>query len=129
MKKVPFVDSNTGEYNLKFNMQNMMEDFYLPVRGGDTSTRIETTKGLEYDGTNDVQYLQAKLFAALKIPKAYFGYEGDLKFDSSKPNGTPRKLMDSSKINQAGWKPKIALVEGITSVYNEIKAQPFFNEF
>jgi hypothetical protein len=59
-------------------MQNMMEDFYLPVRGGDTSTKIETTKGLEYDGTNDVQYLQAKLFAALKIPKAYFGYEGDL---------------------------------------------------
>lgn len=78
MKKTPYVDPNTGQYNLKFNMQNMMEDFYLPVRGGDTSTRIETTKGLEYDGTTDVQYLQAKLFAALKIPKAYFGYEGDL---------------------------------------------------
>jgi len=78
MKKTPYVDPNTGQYNLKFNMQNMMEDFYLPVRGGDTSTRIETTKGLEYDGTGDVQYLQAKLFAALKIPKAYFGYEGDL---------------------------------------------------
>ena len=78
MKKTPYVDPNTGQYNLKFNMQNMMEDFYLPVRGGDTSTRIETTKGLDYDGTTDVQYLQAKLFAALKIPKAYFGYEGDL---------------------------------------------------
>ena len=78
MKKTPYVDPNTGQYNLKFNMQNMMEDFYLPVRGGDTSTRIETTKGLDYDGTGDVQYLQAKLFAALKIPKAYFGYEGDL---------------------------------------------------
>ena len=78
MKKTPYVDQNTGEYNLKFNMQNMMEDFYLPVRGGDNSTRIETTKGLDYDGTTDVQYLQSKLFAALKIPKAYFGYEGDL---------------------------------------------------
>jgi hypothetical protein len=78
MKKTPYVDQQTGEYNLKFNMQNMMEDYYLPVRGGDNSTRIETTKGLEYDGTGDVQYLQAKLFAALKIPKAYFGYEGDL---------------------------------------------------
>ena len=78
MKKTPYVDQNTGEYNLKFNMQNMMEDFYLPVRGGDTSTRIETTKGLDYDGTTDVQYLQSKLFAALKIPKAYFGYEADL---------------------------------------------------
>ncbi|MDA9112027.1 portal protein [bacterium] len=78
MKKTPYVDPQTGQYNLKFNMQNMMEDFYLPVRGGDTATKIETTKGLEYDGTNDVQYLQSKLFAALKIPKAYFGYEGDL---------------------------------------------------
>lgn len=78
MKKTPYVDPETGQYNLKFNMQNMMEDFYLPVRGGDTATKIETTKGLEYDGTNDVQYLQSKLFAALKIPKAYFGYEGDL---------------------------------------------------
>ena len=78
MKKTPYVDPETGQYNLKFNMQNMMEDFYLPVRGGDTATKIETTKGLDYDGTNDVQYLQSKLFAALKIPKAYFGYEGDL---------------------------------------------------
>ena len=77
MKKTPYIGED-GQYNLRFNMQNMMEDFYLPVRGGDTSTRIDTTKGLEYDGTNDVQYLQAKMFAALKIPKAYFGYEGDL---------------------------------------------------
>ena len=77
MKKTPYVGED-GQYNLRFNLQNMMEDFYLPVRGGDTSTRIETTKGLEYDGTADVQYLQSKLFAALKIPKAYFGYEGDL---------------------------------------------------
>ena len=77
MKKTPYIGED-GQYNLRFNMQNMMEDFYLPVRGGDTSTKIETTKGLEYDGTNDVQYLQAKMFAALKIPKAYFGYEGDL---------------------------------------------------
>jgi hypothetical protein len=78
MKKTPYVDPKTGQYNLKFNMQNMMEDFYVPVRGGDASTRIETTKGLDYDGTNDIQYLQSKMFAALKIPKAYFGYEGDL---------------------------------------------------
>jgi hypothetical protein len=77
MKKTPYVGED-GQYNLRFNMQNMMEDFYLPVRGGDTSTRIETTKGLEYDGTNDVDYLLKKMFAALKVPKAYFGYEGEL---------------------------------------------------
>jgi len=78
IKKTPYVDPQTGEYNLRFNMMNMMEDFYLPVRGGDTSTRIETTKGLEYDGTNDIEYLRDKMFAALKVPKAYFGYEKDL---------------------------------------------------
>ena len=78
IKKTPYVDPQTGQYNLRFNMQNMMEDFYLPVRGGDTSTRIETTKGLEYDGTNDIVYLRDKMFAALKVPKAYFGYEKDL---------------------------------------------------
>ena len=78
IKKTPYVDPQTGEYNLKFNMMNMMEDFYLPVRGGDTSTKIETTKGLEYDGIKDVEYLRDKMFAALKVPKAYFGYEKDL---------------------------------------------------
>jgi hypothetical protein len=78
IKKTPYVDPQTGQYNLKFNMQNMMEDFYLPVRGGDTSTKIDTTKGLEYDGTNDIEYLRDKMFAALKVPKAYFGYEKDL---------------------------------------------------
>jgi hypothetical protein len=78
IKKTPYVDPQTGQYNLKFNMQNMMEDFYLPVRGGDASTRIETTKGLEYDGTNDIEYLRDKMFAALKVPKAYFGFEKDL---------------------------------------------------
>ena len=77
MKKTPYVGED-GQYNLRFNLQNMMEDFYIPVRGGDTSTRIETTPGLQYDGVTDVQYLQAKMFAALKIPKAYFGFEGDL---------------------------------------------------
>ena len=42
------------------------------------STRIETTKGLDYDGTQDIEYLREKLFAALKVPKSYFGFEGDL---------------------------------------------------
>jgi len=78
MKKTPYVDEKTGEYNLKYNMQNMLEDFYIPVRGNDQSTKIETTKGLEYNGIEDVNYLRDKLFAALKVPKAFMGYEKDL---------------------------------------------------
>ena len=78
MKKTPYIDPNSGEYNLKFNMQNILEDFYIPVRGGDATTRIETTKGLDYAAIEDVTYLRDKLFAALKVPKAYLGYEGDI---------------------------------------------------
>lgn len=77
MKKTPYVGPD-GQYNLRFNMQNMMEDFYIPVRGGDTSTKVETTPGLNYDGIQDIRYYQEKLFAALKIPKAYMGFEEQL---------------------------------------------------
>ena len=75
MKKTPYIDQNTGDYNLKYNMQNISEDFYIPVRGNDNSTKIETTKGLDYDGTTDIEYLKSKMMAALKIPKPYLGYD------------------------------------------------------
>jgi len=78
MKRTPHMDEKTGEYNLKYNMQNMMEDFYIPIRGNDTTTKIETTKGLDYDGIQDVEYLRDKLFAALKVPKAFLGYDENI---------------------------------------------------
>ena len=78
MKRTPYMDPKTGDYNLKYNMQNMLEDFYIPVRGNDQATKIDTTKGLDYDGIKDVEYLRDKLFAALKVPKAFMGYEKDL---------------------------------------------------
>jgi hypothetical protein len=56
-------------------MQNLTEDFFLPVRGGDSGTSIENISGLDYAATDDIQYLKNKLFAALKIPKAYLGYD------------------------------------------------------
>ena len=78
MKRTPMMDEKTGEYNLKYNMQNMLEDFYIPVRGNDSATKIDTTPGLQYDGIADVEYLREKLFAALKVPKAFMGYgEGE----------------------------------------------------
>lgn len=45
------------------------------------------------------------------------GYRGSIIWDKSKPNGTPRKLLDTSKINSLGWSPKISLTEGLTSTY------------
>jgi hypothetical protein len=76
-KKVPFVDERTGEYNLKYNMQNLIEDYYMPVRGSDNGTSIDTLKGLEYNMIDDINYLKNKFMAALQIPKAYLGYEED----------------------------------------------------
>jgi len=78
MKRTPHMDEKTGEYNLKYNMQNMMEDFYIPIRGNDTTTKIDTTPGLTYDGIQDVEYLRDKLFAALKVPKAFLGYDENI---------------------------------------------------
>jgi len=78
MKRTPFQDPQTGEYNLKYNLQNSLEDFYIPIRGNDTTTKIDTTKGLDYTAIDDVVYLRDKLFAALKVPKAFMGYEKDL---------------------------------------------------
>ena len=78
MKRTPLMDNQTGEYNLKYNMQNLLEDFYIPMRGNDTTTKIETAPGLQYDGIQDVTYLRDKLFAALKVPKAFMGYDKDL---------------------------------------------------
>jgi len=49
-------------------------------------------------------------------------YSGDLKFDTSKPDGTPRKLMDITKLAKTGYKPKIDLKEGVSSVYDLYKS-------
>ena len=78
MKKVPYLDQETGDYNLRFNLQNMVEDFFLPVRGNDSGTSIENLSGLEWTGTDDIEYLRNKMMAALKIPKAFLGYDESL---------------------------------------------------
>jgi hypothetical protein len=78
MKKTPVMDERTGEYNLRYNMQNLLEDFYLPVRGGQAGTNIETLAGLQYQAIEDVEYLKSKIFAALKVPKAYLGFDESL---------------------------------------------------
>lgn len=49
------------------------------------------------------------------------GFEGDLVFDKTKPDGTPRKLMDSKRLHALGWTPSINLVDGMTEVYEQFK--------
>lgn len=62
------------------------------------------------------------------IVKRVVGYDGELKFDTSKPDGTPRKLLDVSKLEKLGWKYKVELEDGIKLAYDdflhsEIRAQ------
>ena len=78
MKKIPLVDPATGDYNLRYNMQNITEDFYLPTRGKDSGTDIQNLPGLQFNAIEDIEYLRNKLMAAFKVPKAFMGYEEDL---------------------------------------------------
>ena len=55
--------------------------------------------------------------------KDIVGFKGELKFDTTKPDGTPRKLMDVSKLTKLGYKYKISLEEGINAVYAEYAAR------
>jgi len=48
------------------------------------------------------------------------GFDGELTFDTSKPDGTPRKLLDVSKLFATGWRPKVDLEEGIETVYKNV---------
>lgn len=79
LKRNRLVDKQTGKMDLRYNPLAVDEDYFIPVRGGETGTKIDSLAG----GTNaaaieDVQYIQKKLFAALKIPKAYLGYDEDI---------------------------------------------------
>lgn len=74
---------------------------------------------------NEEQFLNVGVGEDISIKElAYLikeltGYSGNIQFDSSKPDGTPRKLMDVSKINKLGWRHKISLRDGIKAVYEQ----------
>jgi len=51
--------------------------------------------------------------------KTIVGYEGEIMWDKSKPDGTPRKLMDSSRLFALGWKPRVDLATGIRLAYED----------
>lgn len=60
------------------------------------------------------------------IIKDVVGYSGKLSFDASKPDGTPRKLLDLTKLHGLGWRHRIGLKEGIQKVYRELEGEPWF---
>ena len=60
-----------------------------------------------------------------QLIKEVTGFAGDLVFNADKPDGTPRKLMDSSKIHALGWRAKTNLRSGIEKVFKEVQSLPF----
>lgn len=81
-----------------------------------------------YDGEEWMNVGTGKDVTILELAqtiKKITGFKGKLTFDSSKPDGTPRKLMDVSRLEQAGWKYTIELEEGIQKVYEEVKTMEF----
>jgi hypothetical protein len=78
MKRTPAVEHHTGNVSFKYNVMSVDEDFFVPVRG-DRSSDIDTLPGASnMDEIADIEYLQQKLFASLKIPKAFLTYEEDV---------------------------------------------------
>lgn len=78
MKRNTIVDPQSGRVDLRYNPLSVEEDYFLPKRG-EQKSQIDTLAGGQFTGDiEDVQYIQSKMFAAIKIPRAYLGYEDQL---------------------------------------------------
>ena len=80
---------------------------------------LENYQGLDFVNVGTGEEVSIKELAL--IIKAVVGYEGELKFDTSKPDGTPRKLQDTSKLTSLGWQPQTSLKEGLEATYQWFK--------
>ena len=94
-------------------LMQLPDKVYLPV------VQSETTAPLINIGCGEDQTIRQ----LAELVQEVVGFEGKLVFDTTKPDGTPRKLLDISRIQQLGWKPRIALPDGLTSVYEEFAAK------
>ena len=75
-KRTPIVDPQTGQIDLKYNQLANDQDFFIPVRSEDAPNQIDTLPGASnLDQIADIEYLQRKLFTALRVPKAFLGFE------------------------------------------------------
>lgn len=75
MKKTPYRNPLNGQVDLRYNIQNITEDYFIPVRGSEDATNIQTLPGLENNFIDDINYLKNYMQAALKVPKAFVAYE------------------------------------------------------
>jgi len=69
---------------------------------------------------------EISILALAILVKEIVGFEGSIIHDTSKPDGTPRKLMDNSRLTAMGWKASISLEDGIREVYNQLSEQDWY---
>jgi hypothetical protein len=75
-KRKPLIDPQTGQIDVKYNQMSQDQDIFIPVRSENASTPIDTLQGASnLDAIADIEYLQNKLFAALRVPKPFLGFE------------------------------------------------------
>ncbi len=100
IKKVPIVDEQTGELNLKYNVEAIGEDFFFASRNGNSTANVDTLAGGEGYKIDDIEYLRDKQFAAYKVPKSYLTYEEDLNGKNSLANEDVRFARSIKKIQK-----------------------------
>jgi GDP-L-fucose synthase len=96
-------------------LANLSDDVYGKLINNDEPPLINVGSGKE-----------VTIRELAHIVSSVLGFDGRLAFDSTKPDGTPRKLMDSSKINKLGWHAKVSLEDGIKIAYNAAKESGLF---
>jgi len=98
LKSQEVVDKDAGRVDLRYNPWAVDIDYFIPVRGTEAGTRVDTLPGgANTTAIDDVEYIQRKLFAALKVPKAYLGFEEAL---SSKANLAQEDIRFARSIQQ-----------------------------
>jgi len=73
-KKKKLFQQNNGKLDFKYNPLSPDEDFWIPTRAGQDSTRIDVVSGPDYQAVEDLEYFRGKLFSALKVPRSYLGF-------------------------------------------------------
>lgn len=76
-RKKKLYNPSTGKIDFRENPLGPNEDFWVPTRAGQESTRIDVIAGPDYQAVDDLEYFRGKMFSAIKVPRAYLGFGGD----------------------------------------------------
>jgi hypothetical protein len=101
-RKHEFIDPASPEYKKQFNPLTPVEDIFLPTRGAEGNTKIESLSGAgNADEIYDLEYFRNKFFGSAKVPKAYFGFEGEINAKATLMQQDVRFARSAKRIRKA----------------------------